>query len=71
MVGELDPYCDENVEYARRLREARVPTELHVYPGAFHGFEVLAPAARVSVAALAARDAAFDRFLQPAGFAAS
>ncbi|MBM4362500.1 MAG: alpha/beta hydrolase, partial [Deltaproteobacteria bacterium] len=53
LVGDLDPFCDENVEYARRLIEAGVPTELHVYPGAYHGFEVLAPEARVSRAALA------------------
>jgi acetyl esterase/lipase len=63
LVGDLDPFCDENVEYARRLIEAGVPTELHVYPGAYHGFEVLAPAARVSQAALAARESALQRFL--------
>jgi acetyl esterase/lipase len=65
LVGELDPFCDENVEYARRLIEAGVPTEIHVYPGAYHGFEILAPTARVSQAALAARDSAFERFLLP------
>jgi acetyl esterase/lipase len=65
LVGELDPFCDENVEYARRLIEAGVQTELHVYPGAYHGFEVLAPEARVSRAALAARDSWLERFLQP------
>ena len=62
-VGQLDPFCGENLEYARRLLEAGVPTELHVYPGAYHGFDVLAPSARVSVAALAAREAALARFL--------
>jgi acetyl esterase/lipase len=65
LVGELDPFCDENVEYARRLIEADVQTELHVYPGAYHGFEVLAPEARISRAALAARDGWLERFLQP------
>ncbi len=65
LVGELDPFRDENVEYARRLIEAGVPTELHVYPGAYHGFEVLAPDARVSRAALAARTGALERFLHP------
>lgn len=64
LVGDLDPFCDENIEYARRLIDAGVETELHVYPGAYHGFEVLAPEARVSRAALAARDSALQRFLQ-------
>jgi triacylglycerol lipase len=29
---------EENMDYARRLMRVGVPTELHVYPGAFHGF---------------------------------
>jgi acetyl esterase/lipase len=37
-VGALDLFVDENVEYARRLAAAGVPCELHVYPGAPHGF---------------------------------
>ena len=37
-VGALDLFVDENVEYARRLVAAGVPCELHVYPGAPHGF---------------------------------
>jgi acetyl esterase/lipase len=65
LVGELDPFRDENIEYARRLIESGVHTELHVYPGAYHGFEVLAPEARVSRAALAARDSALEQFLFP------
>lgn len=36
-VGDLDLFVDEDVEYARRLRLAGVPVEMHVYPGAFHG----------------------------------
>jgi acetyl esterase/lipase len=47
-VGALDLFIDENIEYAQRLIQAGVPTELHVYPGAFHGFDLLAPAAAVS-----------------------
>ena len=47
-VGTLDVFRDENIEYARRLLAAGVPTELHVYPGAPHGFEGLAPRAAVS-----------------------
>lgn len=42
-VGALDLFVEENIEYARRLMREGVPTELHVYPGACHGFQVLAP----------------------------
>jgi triacylglycerol lipase len=37
-IGALDLFLEENLEYARRLIRAGVPTELHVIPGAFHGF---------------------------------
>jgi triacylglycerol lipase len=37
-TGALDLFLEENLEYARRLTRAGVPTELHVYPGAYHGF---------------------------------
>jgi acetyl esterase/lipase len=47
-VGTLDLFVDENIEYAQRLIQAGVATELHVYPGAFHGFDMFAPSARVS-----------------------
>jgi acetyl esterase/lipase len=47
-VGTLDVFRDENIDYAGRLLAAGVPTELHVYPGAPHGFEGLAPQAEVS-----------------------
>lgn len=40
-VGSLDLFVDEDMEYARRLIRAGVPTELHVYPGAFHGFNMV------------------------------
>lgn len=40
-VGSLDLFHDEDVEYARRLREAGVPCELLVVPGAFHGFDAV------------------------------
>jgi acetyl esterase/lipase len=47
-VGALDGFLHENIEYAARLLEARVPTELHVFPGAPHGFDVVAPQAAVT-----------------------
>jgi triacylglycerol lipase len=39
-VGALDLFLDEDMDYALRLTRAGVPTELHVYPGAYHGFEM-------------------------------
>ncbi|HKR92833.1 alpha/beta hydrolase [Novosphingobium sp.] len=50
-VGSIDLFHDEDVEYARRLNDAAVPTELLVVPGAFHGFDGIAaadPNARVA-----------------------
>jgi len=47
-VGTLDVFRDEDVAYALRLLAAGVPTEVHVYPGAMHGFEVIVPTAAVS-----------------------
>ncbi|MDC0718658.1 alpha/beta hydrolase [Nannocystis bainbridge] len=43
-VGALDLFLAEDVAYAQRLLQAGVPTELHVYPGAFHGFDMVAHA---------------------------
>ncbi len=48
-VGTLDLFLEEDMEYARRLIRAGVPTELHIYPGAFHGFPMV-PDAKVTQA---------------------
>jgi acetyl esterase/lipase len=45
--GALDLFLEEDLDYARRLIRAGVPTELHVYPGAPHGFMFM-PEAQVS-----------------------
>jgi len=42
-VGGSDLFADEDMEYARRLTRADVPTELLVVPRAFHGFDRVAP----------------------------
>ena len=42
-------FHDEDIDYALRLLAAGVPTELHVYPGAPHGFEMITPTAGVAV----------------------
>lgn len=44
-VGALDLFADEDLAYAQRLLAAGVPTELHVYPGAIHGFDLVEDAA--------------------------
>jgi acetyl esterase/lipase len=54
-VGELDIFRDEDVQYANRLWAAGISTELHVHPGAPHGFENHAPTAAVSQRAMADR----------------
>lgn len=38
-VGTIDLFFDEDVDYAQRLSNAGVPTELIVVPGGFHGFD--------------------------------
>jgi acetyl esterase/lipase len=47
-VGEVDLFRDESISFATRLLQAGVPTELHVYPGAFHGSEIFSPEAGLS-----------------------
>ena len=46
-TGSLDLFLEEDLDFARRLTRAGVHTELHVYPGAYHGFS-RAASARVS-----------------------
>lgn len=47
-VGTLDLFHDEDVDYARRLRETGVDCETFIVPGAFHGFDALFSKAGVS-----------------------
>lgn len=42
-VGSLDLFYDEDTAYAQELQACGVACELVVVPGAFHGFDVLAP----------------------------
>ncbi len=47
-VGTLDLFVEEDIDFARRLVAAGVPTELIVLPGAFHASDAVAPATSVS-----------------------
>jgi len=62
-VGDCDMFLDEDVAYAQRLMRDGTPTELHVFPGMFHGSELFAPEAAVSRTFVAVRDAALKRVL--------
>jgi acetyl esterase/lipase len=61
LVGGLDLFLEEDLEYARRLIRAGVSTELHVIPGAFHGFTSVGGEAPQTRLALALRRAALAR----------
>ncbi|WP_322749735.1 MULTISPECIES: alpha/beta hydrolase [unclassified Frankia] len=54
-VGSAETFRDEDVAYATRIWQAGGVAELHVWPGGFHGFDMLAPHAAVSQAAKAAK----------------
>ncbi|KSU70902.1 alpha/beta hydrolase [Rhodococcus qingshengii] len=66
---EFDPLRDEAILYAHRLIQSGVPTELHVYPGTFHGSAgAIASAAvsqRMTADLTAAVGRAFDSMKAP------
>jgi acetyl esterase/lipase len=60
-VGSIDLFVDEDIEYARRLVNAGVPTELQVVPGGYHGFDLLVREAPISTRFTAAWMGALKR----------
>ncbi|MBE1537280.1 alpha/beta hydrolase [Actinomadura algeriensis] len=54
-VGSAETFRDEDVAYASRIWQAGGRAELHVWPGGFHGFDMMAPHAALSQDASAAR----------------
>lgn len=69
-VGALDLFLDSNLDYACRLTRAGVPVELHVYPGAVHGFDLVA-GAEVTLAHAQDRLRALRRAFAASGWADS
>jgi acetyl esterase/lipase len=61
-VGDLDIFRSESVSYAQQLAAADVPIELHVHPGAPHGFERFAPASQLAQRAMDDRKRAIRSF---------
>jgi acetyl esterase/lipase len=66
-VGSIDLFVFEDVEHARRLIEAGVPTELLVVPGAFHGFDAAAADTNIARRFTEAKLNALRRGLFPSG----
>jgi acetyl esterase/lipase len=62
-VGQVETFRDETIDYAMRLSQAGVPVELHVWPGAWHGFENMAPGSALAKLSNAARLAYLQRVL--------
>lgn len=65
-VGGADLFLLEDLKYAGRLAEAGVPVEMLVIPGAYHAFDVLAPASPQAQRFTASWQAALHRALHPA-----
>lgn len=65
-TGGLDLFLEEDMEYARRLMRHGVPVEMHIYPGAYHVFNV-SPTAHVAVNARRDSFVALQRALYPTG----
>lgn len=61
--GTAEVFRDEDVAYASGIWAAGGQAELHVWPGGFHGFDLLAPDAVLSREMMAARDAWMVRLL--------
>lgn len=60
-VGEFDLFHDEDVDYARRLREGGVGCELVTVPGMYHGADSVQPSPPSMVAFLGSASAALAR----------
>lgn len=54
-VGSTETFRDEDVQYAQNMWRDGTQCELHVWPGAYHGFEGLSPGAQLSIMARKAR----------------
>ncbi|KUL35433.1 esterase [Streptomyces sp. NRRL F-4489] len=66
-VGSAETFRDETVAYANALWQAGGQAELHVWPGACHGFDTLAPQAAVSRDARDARTRWLRRLIDRPG----
>lgn len=66
-VGSAEPFRDEDTEYALRIWATGGQAELHVWAGAFHGFDMYVPDWPISKAALETRNSWLRRIFGKAG----
>jgi acetyl esterase/lipase len=64
-VGTIDLFHDEDVAYAQRLRDCGVECEMEIVPGAFHGFDAIAPKSQVAQDFRSSQIAALKKYLSP------
>jgi acetyl esterase/lipase len=64
-VGSVETFRDEDIDYAARLSRAGVSVEFHMWPGGFHGFDMIAPQSALAQIARATRLAYLRRALAP------
>ncbi|MEU1300696.1 alpha/beta hydrolase fold domain-containing protein [Streptomyces shenzhenensis] len=64
-VGSADVFRDETLDYAARLGESGVPTEVHVWAGGLHAFELVNPQSSIAKQALGVRTNYLERALRP------
>ena len=64
-VGSAEVFRDEDVAYASSIWASGGVAELHVWPGGFHGFDLMAPHVPISQAMVATRTAWVARMLEP------
>lgn len=47
-IGTLDPFLDETKRYVENLSNAGVKTQMHIFEGCYHGFDIVCPKAKPS-----------------------
>ncbi|KAJ6442477.1 hypothetical protein O9K51_03652 [Purpureocillium lavendulum] len=62
-VGECEVFRDEAVAYASKMWECGSTAELHVWPGAYHGFDIFAPDTSLAKVAIETKKAWIKRIL--------
>lgn len=63
IVGTLDLFVNEDIDYANKLIQAGVETELHVIPGVVHGYQNLVPTSPQALEFTRLRNAAIQRMI--------